>query len=147
MKDKESLIEKFTGKPYPALVKPAKKAADDSEEKPYRALVKQIENKRTPRFRIIDHKGNTYGCGYAYLLGWLYTPPDTLSIQTTTHVFILQGKNLKKIEDALMREKVRELCEYNPEKDTYPNEGDPIIEKLSIIDRWAEKPNDESDKS
>jgi hypothetical protein len=43
---------------------------------------------------------------------WFYTPLETLSIQTTTHVFTLTGKGMEKIEQSLLREKVKELREF-----------------------------------
>jgi hypothetical protein len=135
--DKDEILKKYTRQPYPALVKPAPNAeSDETDENPdgrYRALVQHMEKRgNAPRFRIIDRRGHIYGCGYAYLLGWLYTPPETLSIQTTTHVFTLTGKGLKIIEQSLLREKVKELQEFHPGQDQEPEPGQPIITSLTI---------------
>jgi len=142
--DKNEILKKYTRQSYPALVKPAPNAEpdepDDNEEPGYHALVLHKE-KRAPRFRIIDRRGHIYGCGYAYLLGWFYTPPETLSIQTTTHVFTLTGKGLEKIEQSLLREKVKELREFHPGHDQKPESGQPIITNLTIsspFDKTAE---------
>lgn len=138
MNDKKDLLEKYTRQPYPALVKPTAPAPEPQEGE-YKGLVKHIQKSgHNPRFRIIDRNGNIYGCGYAYLLGWFYTPPDTLTIQTTTHVFTLTGKSLKSIEEALLDEDMRELREYNPAKHTMPADGEPVIEKLTINSPWTE---------
>lgn len=135
-------LEKYTRKPYPALVKPGGSKAiepddpDDAEESGYRALIEQREKKGSaPRFRIVTRKGQSYGCGYAYLLGWLYSPPDTLTIYTTTHSFILSGKNLERIENAFMRDKVKQLREFNEGTDQKPADGEPIITHLEVNSR------------
>jgi hypothetical protein len=138
MSEKDALIEKYTGKKYPALVPPPAPGAKQAED--YRALVEHKQRGSNPRFRIVDRKGFSYGCGYAYLLGWLYSPPDLLTIQTTTQVFTIEGRNLERIELALMDEKIRELHEFNPELHNPPEEGQPIIERLEVKNRWEEKP-------
>lgn len=143
---KDEILKKYTKQPYPALVKPAPNAEPDeteeNEDGRYRALVQHMEKRgNAPRFRIIDRRGHIYGCGYAYLLGWFYTPPETLSIQTTTHVFTLTGKGLEKIEQSLLREKVKELREFHPGHDQEPDAGQPIITGLTIsspFDKTAE---------
>jgi hypothetical protein len=132
------LLSKYGRKEFPKLVKPEPEEGEESDEFGYRALVEHREKKgNAPRYRIIDRTGLSYGCGYAYLLGWLNSPSGTLSIYTTTHVFILDGKNLHRIEQALMREKVRELREFNPDQDEQPADGEPLIERLSVNNRLA----------
>ena len=127
---------------YPALVKPEpgrvepRDDQDDADESGYKALIEQREKKGSaPRFRIVNRKGQSYGCGYAYLLGWFYSPPDTLSIYTTTHVFVLTGKNLQRIENALMRDKVKQLREFNEGQDERPADGEPFITHLEVTSR------------
>lgn len=140
MEDKEKLIEKYTSrKPsYPALVPPASPTGSGAED--YRALVEHKQRAgNNPRFRIVDRKEFSYGCGYAHLLGWLYSPPDLLTIQTSTHIFTIEGRNLDKIELALMDEKVKELHEFSPEQHIAPEEGEPLIESLAVTSRWEEK--------
>ncbi|MRS63110.1 hypothetical protein [Larkinella terrae] len=144
--DKNEILKKYTRQPYPTLVKPAPNTepdeTDENEDGRYRALVQHMEKRgNAPRFRIIDRRGHIYGCGYAYLLGWFYTPPETLSIQTTTHVFTLTGKGLGKIEQSLLREKVKELREFHPGHDLEPEPDQPIITALTIsspFDKTAE---------
>ena len=90
---KDDLLKKYTRQPYAALVKPAPNAepdeSDENADRRYHALVEYREKRgNAPRFRIIDWRGHIYG---GYLLGWFYTPPETLSIQTTTHVFTLRA--------------------------------------------------------
>lgn len=137
--DKNDLLKKYTRQPYPALVKPEPVETEENEDGRYRALVQHMEKRgNAPRFRIIDRRGHIYGCGYAYLLGWFYTPPETLSIQTTTHLFTLTGQNLDKIEQALLREKVKDLREFHPGQDQKPEPNEPIITALTVTSRFAE---------
>lgn len=141
--DKNALLEKYTRPKYPALVKPGAAPepveTEENDDGQYKALRQHMEKRgNAPRFRIIDRRGHIYGCGYAYLLGWFYTPPETLSIQTTTHVFTLTGKGLEKIEQSLLREKVKELREFHPGQDQSPVSGEPIIERLTVTSRFDE---------
>lgn len=140
--DKSDILKKYTRQQYPALVKPAPDNTNETgepeqdEASGYRALIEHREKKgNAPRFRIVDRNGQSHGCGYAYLLGWLYAPPDTLTLTTTTHVFVLSGKNLHRIENALMRERVKQLQEFRPDHDTVPADGEPIITHLDITIR------------
>lgn len=138
---KKDLLEKYASRkpPYPALVKPDQEdLPEDPHTGDYRGLIEHRGKRgNTPRFRIIDRKGNSYGCGYAYLLGWYFTPPDTLTIYTTTHVFTLNGDHLQRVEDSLMREKIESLCAFNPSRDKKPEAGEVCITQLLVIDRMA----------
>lgn len=131
---KKDLIAKYGGKPYQPLQSP--EAQKNAEEKEYAGLVEYSRSGRNPRFRIVDRKGNSYGSGYAHLMGWLFTPPDVLTIQTTTHIFTLEGKGLAEIERALMDEKVKELREYNPKEHTLPEDIKTVIEKIEVVNRF-----------
>jgi hypothetical protein len=142
---KEDLLNRYARPRYGAPTKPKQpeqplpEDADAPEDGSYRALIQYRGRKGSARFRIVDRRGVSYGCGYAYMLGWLFTPPDTLSIQTTTHLFTIGGTGLHLIENALLREMVMELREFNPGQDTAPPEGQPLITHLAIMDRFKEK--------
>ena len=146
--DNKSLVEKYARPRYGAPAKPIlieRAPADDADEPSdgsYRALIQYRGRKSSPRFRIVNRLGVSYGCGYAYLLGWLYTPPDTLSIQTTTHLFTIAGTGMQTIENALLRELVLELREFNPDQDAAPPDGEPVILQLDVTNRFAEQTKD-----
>lgn len=105
----------------------------DNAEGTYQAMV-IARGKKSPRFHIITAKGHIVGCGYAYLLGWYYTPPDTLTIYTTTHQFTLTGEGMEQIERAFLREMVLQLREFNKDNDQLApdHQGKPIIRKLTM---------------
>lgn len=114
--------------------KPAEQETDelDNRDGAYDGMVK-VRGRKSARFHIITAEGHIIGCGYAYLLGWKYTPDETLTIFTTTHQFILIGTGMEEIERALLREVVYELREYNEKEDKLrPGYTDPIIKKLTI---------------
>lgn len=131
---KEDLIAKYSGKPFPPLQAPT--GFESAETDRYEGMAEYSRPGRNPRFRIIDGKGISYGSGYAYLMGWMFTPPDILTIQTTTHVFTIEGKGLAEIERALMDEKVKELREYIPKIHILPEDAKIVIEKIEITSRF-----------
>jgi hypothetical protein len=136
---KEDLISKYGGKPYAPLKAPVPQSEASEAKGEYKALVESGRAGRNTRFRIVDRNGNSYGSGYAHLMGWLFTPPDVLTINTTTHIFTIEGQGLEEIERALMDEKIRELREYNAKTHTLTGEEKTVIEKLEIINRFEEK--------
>lgn len=126
--------------------KPAEPGADelDGRDGAYDALVK-VRGRKSPRFHIITAEGHIIGCGYAYLLGWKYTPDGTLTIFTTTHQFILTGTGMEEIERALLREVLYELREYNEKEDRLrPGYTDPIIKKLTIRSVFDKPPKNDA---
>ncbi|GAB4019585.1 hypothetical protein GCM10028808_57740 [Spirosoma migulaei] len=139
--DKAKLVEKYARPRYdsPAKPKPIEREPSDDADEPadgsYRGLIKYRGRRGNPRFRIVNRLGVSYGCGYAYMLGWLLTPPDTLSIQTTTHLFTIAGTGMQTIENALIREMVMEIREFNPGQDVKPPDGEPVITHLEVVDR------------
>ena len=135
---KEDLIGKYSGKQPFSPLKPPVPQNEVSELTEYKAMVEHNKG-RNPHFRIIDCHGNVHGCGYAHLMGWLFTPPDILTINTTTHIFTLEGRGLDFIERGLMDDKIKELREYNPKTHTLDEEVKTVIERLEIVSRFEEK--------
>lgn len=139
---KKQFVDKFAGRSYPALAKPSPSAVpgqlneakddDAPEDGSYRGLIQYRQLKGAKRFRIVDANGRIYGCGYVYLIDWLYTPPDTLSILTSSHNFILTGKNLLMIEEALLNEKVKTLTVFDPGSYDAYDASAPYIETLTV---------------
>lgn len=129
--------------------KPADPAADelDGRDGAYDALVK-VRGRKSARFHIITADGEIIGCGYAYLLGWKYTPENTLTIFTTTHQFTMIGTGMEEIERALLREVVYELREYNGKADQLrPGYDGPIIQKLTIRSAFDKPPKTDDRKA
>lgn len=132
---KADILEKYSGsKPFPPL-KP-RVSEESAEAVEYQALTENTRPGRLARFRIIDGHGNSYGSGYAYLMGWLFTPPDVLVINTATHIFTIEGRGLEEIERSLMDEKLRELREYNPLTHKLTGDEKTVIERLEVVNRF-----------
>ncbi|MBL7814749.1 MAG: hypothetical protein JNL70_07060 [Saprospiraceae bacterium] len=125
---KEDLIAKYGGKKYAPLESPT--ANKTAEKEDYKAMSEHA--RRSSRFRIVDAKGSAYGSGYAYLLGWHYTPPNLLSLFTSSHIFHFEGRGLEAIERALLDEKVRELRVYSPERHLLSEDTETILESLEV---------------
>lgn len=130
----EDVLAKYGGKPYPPLEKTTQQEKVEIVE--YNGLTEYSRSSRNPRFRIVDKMGNSYGCGYAHLLGWLFTPPDIMTLQTTTHIFTIEGKGLEILERALMDEKVKEIREYSPTNYRISEENTVMIEKIAVVNRF-----------
>lgn len=133
---KEDLITKYSRKPYAQLARPI--ATESKEKSTYQALVENPRPSRISRFKIVDGKGISYGCGYSYLIGWLFTPPDILTIHTTTHTFTIHGKGLDEIERSLMDEKLKELHQFNEQKHILTQDEKIKIELIKVADRFQE---------
>jgi hypothetical protein len=133
-KQKEDLLNKYSGKTFAPLQPPVAQN-EPTEKTEYEGI---IEGKagRNNRFKIVDINGDSYGFGYAYLIGWVFTPPSMLTINTSTHICTIEGRGLEAIERALIDEKVRELRAYNPKTHTLTGEEKAVIERLEIINRF-----------
>lgn len=132
---KQDLIAKYSSKPFAPLQPPTPQNGN-KELEAYQALVEGGRAGRNTRFRIIDRKGVSHGCGYAYLIGWIFNPPDVLTLNTTTHTFTFEGRGLEEIERCLMDEKIKELREYNSQTHALTGEEKTVIMKLEIINRF-----------
>lgn len=134
---KEDLIAKYSSKAFAPLQPPT--GQNEPTEKPeYEGLTLYTKAGRNNRFRIVDASGTSYGCGYAYLIGWVFTPPSMLTLNTSTHICTIEGRGLEAIERALLDEKMKELRAYNPKTHALSENTKTVIEKLDFISRIEE---------
>lgn len=131
---KEDLIGKYSGKTFAPLQPPVPQTPP-TEKAEYEGLTQYNKAGRNNRFRIIDKEGTSYGCGYAYLIGWVFTPPSMLTINTSTHICTIEGRGLEDIERALLDERVKDLRAYNPKLHTLLEDAKVVIEKLDFMSR------------
>ena len=128
---KEDLIARYSGgKPY-APLQPPTPQKEGVEKTEYQAMT-ETGNRRSTRFRIVDYKGVSFGSGYGFLLGWLFSPPSMLTLYTSTNIFAFEGRGLEDIERALMDEKVKELRVYNPDIYTLSDDTKTVITSLEV---------------
>lgn len=132
---KQDLLSKYGGKSFAPLQPPTgqNEAAEKTE---YEGLTEYTRAGRNNRFRIIDASGTSYGFGYAHLVGWVFTPPAMLTLNTSTHICTIEGKGLAEIDRALLDEKVKELRAYNPTFHTLQEDTKTVIEKLEFVSRF-----------
>lgn len=136
---KQDLISKYGGKSFAPLQPPTgqNEAAEKTE---YEGLTEYTRAGRNNRFRVVDSNGTSYGFGYAHLVGWMFTPPAMLTLNTSTHICTIEGRGLEEIDRALLDEKVKELRAYNPAFHTLKEDTKTVIEKLEFVSRFDTNP-------
>lgn len=134
MEDKKDALSKYQGKEYPPLEKPMQQTPQLVKEKLDYNAFEEFKSRKFPRFRIVDADGKSYGYSYAHLIDWVFDPPTLLVITTSSRIFTLKGKNLGRIEQLLMEDKLKELHVFTEGKYNPPAPNKPIIESIEIID-------------
>lgn len=137
MKDKKTILGKYMNEPYPPLEKKAETTTPQLvAELPEYSAFEEFKSRKFPRFRIIDADGKSYGCSYAHLIDWVYSPSTLLTITTATRIFTFQGKRLGRIEQLLMEDKIKELVVYSNNRfKPVSSNNKPIIEELTITEQ------------
>lgn len=129
MEDKKNTLGKYTNapdSPKGKMEQAAQIVKNDTLED-YEAMV-EAKRGRLPRFEMVDEDGESYICPYAHLLPHArFIPSTLLTIPTTTDVIIIEGKNLKRIKESFLEERIRTLNTFNPKQHNPPEEGEPII--------------------
>lgn len=112
MSDKKgSLSNYMSGTPYPT---PEKRALPETvpKKKPYKAVTDFVGNEKKERFRLIQKDGTLSFYSYGHILeGTL--KGDILTLTMTSRNFLITGKNLLGIVDALSNRKVKSLQAFN----------------------------------
>ncbi len=135
MEDKKDFISKYKNEPYPPLEKKANKPVPKLvTEDEYKAF-EEFKSRKSARFRIVDTDRKSYGCSYAHLLDWVYSPPTLLTLTTATRIFTFQGKNLGRLEQLLMEDKIKEIFVFDKNRHKQPASNMPIIEELTITEQ------------
>ena len=134
---KQDILKKYTGKAYPPLQKTEQQQTTQlvKADTDYEAIKEVKRGNRSPRFKIVDANGVSYGCSYAHLIDWVYMPPTLLTVNTASRIFTIEGKNLEKIERLLMDERIKELHTFDEKKHQKPDDEMTIIEQLTIVEQ------------
>jgi hypothetical protein len=136
MKDKKTILGKYMNEPYPPLEKNTKTNTPKLvTELPEYTAFEEFKGRKSARFRIVDADGKSYGCSYAHLLDWVFSPPTLLTITTATRIFTFKGKRLERIEQLLMEDKIKELFVYDNGRFKPPSGNKPFIEELTITEQ------------
>lgn len=127
-------LGKYDRKQYFALPKQPTPANEPPGD--YQGVTELRGGRSSGRFNIVDKMGTSYGCSYAHLIEWIFTPPAIITLMTTTRLFIIEGQNIEKIESLLLEGKLVSLREFNPTIHQKPDDPTSvIIETLSIQDQ------------
>lgn len=133
-KPKSDALDKYERKQYFALPKQSVPANEPPGD--YQATTELRGNRGSGRFHIVDKTGVSYGCNYAQLIEWIYTPPSMITIMTTTRLFIIEGQNIEKIESLLLDGRLLTLREFNSAIHIKPDDAQAvIIESIDIQDQ------------
>lgn len=132
MEDKKDVLGKYQSKEYPPLEKPVKQTPQLIKEKSAYNAFEEFKSRKSPRFRIVDADGKSYGCSYAHLIDWVFSPPTLLVITTSSRIFTIKGKNLGRIEQLLTEDKIKELHVFKESKHNPPADNKPLIEEIEI---------------
>lgn len=110
---KDSLGGYMSGTPYPT---PPKKEIPQlvPAKKPYKAVIGFNAGEKQERFRLVQANGDLSFYSYSHILeGKL--KGDIMTLSTTSRSFLISGKNLIGIVDALSNRKVKSLQAFNAE--------------------------------
>ena len=135
MEDKKDVLGKYQNKEYPPLEKPVKQPPQLIKEKSAYNAFEEFKSRKSPRFRIVDADGKSYGCSYAHLIDWVFDPPTLLIITTSSRIFTIKGKNLGRIEQLLTEDKIKELFVFDAGRYKQPANNKSIIEELTISEQ------------
>lgn len=110
---KDSLGGYMSGTPYPT---PPKKEIPQlvPAKKPYKGVIGFGAGEKQERFRLVQANGDLSFYSYSHILeGTL--KGDLLTLSTTSRSFLISGKNLVLIVDALSNRKVKALQVFSAE--------------------------------
>ena len=128
LKQDSNVLDKYERKQYYALPKQPPPANQPPGE--YQAISELRGGRASGRFHIVDKNGVSYGCNYAHLIEWIFSPPSTITLMTTTRLFVIEGEHIERIEELLLDGKLVTLREFNATihiKPNEPNEPDSVV--------------------
>lgn len=119
---------------------------DDDDEalassgRAYLAMVVDPQNRRQPaRLRIVAGDGVVSLLSYAFLSEVHCSSPTRLSLIYAHCAFTLEGRHLDRLIDKLQEDKVRALICFNPKHHDYPEDGTPLITRVTRLARGGPK--------
>ena len=115
MSDRENLLKQYANRdydrrPYPALTRDKQ---DESERQDYRAFTESRQG-AVHAFRIFCGEQQVLGGRKSYIDNYAgingeETPPDTFSFKTLNRNYIIQGRHLERVIEAIVNQKMKTL--------------------------------------
>ena len=119
---------------------------DDDDEalassgRTYQAMTVDPQNRRQPaRLRIVAGDGVVSLLSYAFLSEVHCSSPTRMSLIYSHCAFSLEGRHLDHLIDKLQEDKVRALICFNPKHHDYPDDGTPLITRVTRLARKGPK--------
>lgn len=109
---------------------PAKPVETD-DDNGYRAYTEE-RSRRAGRLRINFNDGSVTIFSYSYLLEVNSTSHQYLSLCFSTAVVNVKGRNLTKLLDLLLDDRIRELHPFKPDQYPEPEAGEPLIIQIML---------------
>ena len=118
---------------------------ENAKNKGYKAFSTYPSNRsKGVRFEITLADGRKYLCSYSYTGMAMFHPRGFLSFSSSHNGITIEGRNLEKLHELLLEEKLKGIHEFNPETDEEPGADEPMVTKVHIkspLDLDPEAPN------
>lgn len=107
----------------------------DTSKQPYKAYRIDAPDNQGARIRIErnDEDRTTSSLARSYLVEWVASADQYLSLIFTTALFMIEGKNLDDLLEKLDDNQVNAICCFNPLRYLPPGENEPIITAIERV--------------
>lgn len=123
---------KYERKVYHALPNKPEQAANEPPGE-YQGIEQAKGGKAIGWIQVITADAIIYGVGYSQIIEWVFTPPSTITVLTSTRLFIIEGTNIERLIKSLQERKLTTIREFNEALHLKPKEEDAVfIESISI---------------
>lgn len=93
----------------------------------YEAMKLTKGGKRSGSIRVIDGEGVSYAFAAHQVVEWIFTPPKMLTLTTSARMFMIEGKNIERVIDALCDGRVSILRQFISTKHKMPAEAEEVV--------------------
>ncbi len=108
---------------------------EDEDPRHYKAFgTYQASGHRELYIDVRDKNGDGYLVSYSYITRIKYTTDRLVSLVGTDFGITLEGQHLNKLIEPLHDEKVRYVQEFNSNRFDTPEDGEAVIEKITITE-------------
>ena len=114
----------------------------EEEEKTtgYKAFSVFKNRDKGARFEITLADGRKFFCPYSYTGMGMYHPRGFLSFSSSHNGITIEGRNLEKLHDLMLEERLKGIHEFNPETDEEPTADEPMVTKVHIKSPFEPEP-------
>ena len=111
------------------------RSTEDEDPRHYKAFgTYQASSHRELYIDVRDKNGDGYLVSYSYITRIKYTAGRLVSIVGTDFGITLEGRELNKLIEPLHDERIRYVQEFNDSRFNVPEDGDVVIEKITMVE-------------